>query len=226
MFNKFLNNIKKFGSQISELENNVTGERDKFMEVFERNLILEKEIAERTEELSQANKSILTLKHIWGTMNSSEPLSEVLKTIVNGLTEDLGYLHGVIFQLYQVDDHKELKIRVESQNEFTEKIKNIIGESISEFSIPIEQKHNVLVDAINRKEIVNINSFGQIFENAIIRVDDTRIYELDKLFRNRSISILPINSQDSSNPSSPPMDSTSSRPICFRTSDKRSQVTT
>lgn len=56
MFGNFLNNFKKFGNQVSQLEINVSDKRREFMEVFERNAILEKEIVERTDELNQANK--------------------------------------------------------------------------------------------------------------------------------------------------------------------------
>ena len=60
----FLGKIKNFTKQITEVENNLyTGKKD-FLEIYERNAELEKEIEERTYELKVANQRMLTLQHI------------------------------------------------------------------------------------------------------------------------------------------------------------------
>ena len=98
-----VNKVGTFKDKVNVLEDNFLDERKRFKNTFERNLLLEREITERTDELNQANKSLLTLKHIWSTMNSAEPLSEVLSTVINGLSDELGYLYCFVFQIYNFE---------------------------------------------------------------------------------------------------------------------------
>ncbi len=88
-----LRNIKK---EIDRVESSVYSGKQSLMEVYERNVKLEAEIAARTKELDTANRQMLTLQHIWDMMNSSKPLSSVLNAIVNSLQGELGYLHSCI----------------------------------------------------------------------------------------------------------------------------------
>ena len=77
------------------MDDNLTDLKE-FIEIYERNLALEKEIVQRTQELDQANKAFLTLKHVWELMNSSEPLSSVLQKLVNSLHGEMGYINSTI----------------------------------------------------------------------------------------------------------------------------------
>ncbi|HBH18248.1 MAG TPA: hypothetical protein DDX14_04795, partial [Cyanobacteria bacterium UBA9579] len=81
-YKNIVSKARNYKNKIGALEDTVLDERQRIRDIFERNAYLEKEISVRTGELNQANKSLLTLKHIWSTMNSSEPLSEVLSTVV------------------------------------------------------------------------------------------------------------------------------------------------
>jgi len=92
----FFDNLKSFKNQIEQIETAVYSGKQSLLEVYERNLRLEAEIAARTKELETANKQMLTLEHIWDMMNSSKPLSSVLNAIVNSLQGELGYLHSCI----------------------------------------------------------------------------------------------------------------------------------
>ena len=74
LFDKF----KEITKKVSEVETNLYNEKLDYLEIYERNIELEKEIAERTEELNNANKRMFTLQHIWDMMNSSTPLENVL----------------------------------------------------------------------------------------------------------------------------------------------------
>src|SRR5574344_2817195 len=94
LFNKF-NEIR---SMIRTVENKVYGEKQDYSEIYERNLQLEREIEERTRELSLANKRMVSLQHILDMMNSAKPLQNVLETVVNSLQGEFGYLHSNILQ--------------------------------------------------------------------------------------------------------------------------------
>lgn len=100
IFDKFKNYIK----QLNDFEDNISENRRELQEIYERNQVLEKEIIERTEQLNQANKALLTLQNIWDMMNSSTPLSNVLDKVVENLHGEFGYLFGAIVE------------KIESQN--------------------------------------------------------------------------------------------------------------
>lgn len=92
----FFDNLRNIKKEIDRVESSVYSGKQSLMEVYERNVKLEAEIAARTKELDTANRQMLTLQHIWDMMNSSKPLSSVLNAIVNSLQGELGYLHSCI----------------------------------------------------------------------------------------------------------------------------------
>ena len=104
---KFFDKINYLRKKISEVENNIYSGKQDFLEIYERNLQLEKEIAERTYELNVANRRMLTLQHIWEMMNSAKPLTNVLETIVNSIQGELGYIHCTIMQKLTDDSGEE-----------------------------------------------------------------------------------------------------------------------
>lgn len=191
-FNEILKEIKSYGGKIDHLEHSVLYERRKFREVFERNIVLEKEITERTEELGQANKGLLTLKHIWSTMNSSEPLSEVLSTIVNGLSTNLGYIQCFILQIDGNIDSPALKIKASTENKFSSKIQDILQEALHTYSIPLNTSENIIVQSIKNRNIRFIKSFSQLLYGSKPGIEGEKSAQLDSLLGNRSIAILPI----------------------------------
>lgn len=191
-FKHIAGKVKIFKNQINVLEDNVLDERKRFRNIFERNLFLEREITERAAELNQANKSLLTLKHIWGTMNSAEPLSEVLSTVINGLSNELGYLYCFVFQVYNFESGTRLKIRAANENSFSAKMYDILQNSIFSYDIPLNNENNIIVKAIKNKEIVNTKSFRKLFEGCVPEIEDEKLQAVDDLLGNRAISILPI----------------------------------
>jgi len=184
--------LQNFNNQITIIEDTVLDERRRFKNIFERNLVLEKEISDRTDELNHANKTLLTLKHIWSTMNSAEPLSEVLSTVINGLSDELGYLYCFVFQVYHFETGPRLKIRAANENNFSLKMQDILQNSIFSYDIPFSDNDNIIVNAINNKEIVNIKSFKKLFEGSSPEIEEEKLHAIDDLLGNRAISILPI----------------------------------
>ena len=66
--------IKISSEALKQVEDKMYQQKNDFIEVYQRNIALEKEIAQRTEELRKANQTLLTLEHVWDMMNSSSPL--------------------------------------------------------------------------------------------------------------------------------------------------------
>ena len=92
----FFDKINSFKNKIDALEDDIDNSRRNFMEIYEKNLQLEAEIKERTEELEIANQRLVTVQHIWEMMNSSQPLANILDTTVNSIQGELGYLYSCI----------------------------------------------------------------------------------------------------------------------------------
>lgn len=192
MFNSFFNKIKDYTQAISEIESSVDKEKQNFLEVYERNLILEKEIKERTQELSQANKSILALNSILNTINSSSPLEDVLKRIANGVCTDLGYVYSLIFRVQDGAKGKILKIRAISDNKLTSEIEAILGKPLELLEIPLDEKKNLITKYIQNDYFEKIKKFEYIFDSSNFKIDDSQKKAVSELFKKFSIMVLPI----------------------------------
>lgn len=192
MFNSFFTKIKDYTRQISEIESSVDKEKQNFLEIYERNLILEQEIQERTLELGQANKSILALNNILNTINSSSPLEEVLKRIANGVCTDLGYVYSLIFRVYETETGKFLKIRAISDNKLTTEIENILGKPFELLEIPLEEKRNPITKYIQDEYLEKIKKFDSIFDYSNFEISNGQKSAIAELFKRFSILTLPI----------------------------------
>lgn len=125
----FWDKINNFRDKVNELESNIyTSGRD-LMEVYEKNIQLEAEIKERTEELELANQRLVTVQHIWEMMNSSQPLANVLDSIVNSLQGELGYLFSCIVQRKADNQGLYLELLAASKCEFAEDFRRITGKT-------------------------------------------------------------------------------------------------
>lgn len=124
--------INNFKNKLNDVETNLYASRQDFIEVYQKNIMLEAAIKERTEELELANQRLVTVQHIWGMMNSSQPLANVLDSIVNSLQGDLGYLYSCIGQR-KVDNKGEyLQILADSKCALADDIFEITGKSVYE----------------------------------------------------------------------------------------------
>src|SRR5574344_3020261 len=110
----FWKKLDEFRQQVNSVESNIYTSKKDFLEVYEKNMQLEAEIEDRTQELQLANKRLLTVQHIWQMMNSSEPLTNVLDSIVSSLQGELGYLYSAIIKGKADNDGEYLEIVVDS----------------------------------------------------------------------------------------------------------------
>jgi diguanylate cyclase (GGDEF)-like protein len=145
--------FKGFANHISEVENNIYTNKQDFLEVYERNVQLEKEIAERTNELDAANQKMLTLHHIWEMMNSSKPLSSVLETIVKTLQGEMGYLHSCIIQKKEEDGKQYLKIISQTESELLSRVNSALGAPVQSMNLAYDEK-GVFAQALCGKTLI------------------------------------------------------------------------
>ena len=66
--------ISQSAKKLKDVESQIGNDKNDVYEIYQRNLALEREIAQRTEELRLANQTLLTLEQVWDMMNSSRPL--------------------------------------------------------------------------------------------------------------------------------------------------------
>lgn len=122
--------FKNFNDQINKVEHNLYASSRDLMEVYEKNIQLQEEIKERTEELEVANQRLVTVQHIWEMMNSSQPLANVLDSIVNSLQGELGYLYSCIVKKKVDNQGLYLDLLAQSTCPVSEEITAVLGQSL------------------------------------------------------------------------------------------------
>lgn len=149
----FLDKLKDFQNQLSQVESNIHNNKQDFLEIFERNVQLEREISERSKELDVANQRMLTLQHILDMMNASKPISNVLDAIVKTLQGDLGYLHSCIIQKKEDEKGLYMKVITQAQDELTSRVDDIMGKPFESMRLTYDE-NGIFVQALNEKKII------------------------------------------------------------------------
>ena len=188
--------IKNSGEKLRRVEDKIYQQRTDFVEIYQKNLALEKEISQRTEELHKANQTLLTLEHVWDMMNSSRPLSSVLETIVSSLHGEFRYLYSCIIQK-QLDSKGEFfAFKTYFQNEFSARIDECIKTPLFETRINIGKNTN-FYEAVENKKFrfypINEDIFNALFPDNFF---PEKIIELRKTTLVKSLMVLPIVSKE------------------------------
>lgn len=187
----FFDKIHEIRSKISEVERNIYGGKQEYLEIYERNLQLEKEIEQRTMELNLANKRMLTLQHIWEMMNSSKPLLSVLDKIVNSIKGELGYLHSVIIRKESDDNGDFMTIITQSQN----RILDFLNEKITP-PIHMQRIHydpnGKFADSLINKKIILSNDLRGAMKYVIPGLSEDNLNNVLSKMSSKSIIIIPI----------------------------------
>lgn len=147
----FWDKLNNFKDKIEQVESNIYTSRKDLMEVYEKNIQLEAEIKERTEELEVANQRLVTVQHIWEMMNSSQPLANVLDSIVNSLQGELGYLFSCIVQKKVDNNGQYLELLAESKCDFLQSVYEVLGKSLYETRLRWRQDDEVDYHIENNK---------------------------------------------------------------------------
>ena len=175
----FWKKFEEFRRQVNNVESNIYTSKRDFMEVYEKNLKLEAEIEERTQELQIANQRLLTVQHIWQMMNSSEPLTNVLDSIASSLQGELGYLYSAIIQIKTDDEGEYIDIIADSSGDFVEKLASIFSKSIYDSRIPYS--HTPERDkAVDANKIYQSQNLDECLENMFPEIDKNKRLKLIK----------------------------------------------
>lgn len=191
----FFDKIKEFKKTLSEIESSVYGGKQDYLEIYERNLELEKEISQRTNELNLANKRMLTLQHIWEMMNSSKPLISVLETIVNSLQGELGYIHSTIVRKLEDEKGEYMAVIAQANN-------NVINRVNSLIKIPMQMrrlsylKDSIYAQSLNEKRIIQTRDIERALKHIIPDLAETTIDNVIKGMSSKSLITIPLYSMN------------------------------
>ena len=188
--------IKISSEALKQVEDKMYQQKNDFIEVYQRNIALEKEIAQRTEELRKANQTLLTLEHVWDMMNSSRPLSSVLETIVSSLHGEFGYLYSCILQKQLDTQGVFYAFKTYLQNTFSDELEKCIPNNLFETRFMINEG-SYLYDVLKNKEIKYFNNLREVLTQILpFEIPDEKINEFKAKNPAKSLIVLPIVSKE------------------------------
>ena len=192
----FFDNLKDIYRKVSEVESAVYNGKQDYLEIYERNLQLEKEIEERTRELNIANKRMLTLQHIWDMMNASRPLQSVLETIVNSIQGELGYLHCNIIKKCEDEKGIYLTVLAQSNDVSIKRVDKLIKGPIQARKLVYDET-SVYAKAALEKKIMLTPDIGGTLKSVAPDVPDEIIEEVVEGSPSKSIITVPLFTRNS-----------------------------
>ncbi len=191
----FFKNLKEIYRKVSEVENTIYSGKQDYLEIYERNLQLEREIEERTRELNIANKRMLTLQHIWDMMNASRPLQSVLETIVNSIQGELGYLHcNIIKKCEEISDNEEkiyLTVLAQSNDVSIKRVNKLINGPIQTRKLNYSEK-SIYANTAKSKQIEITTDIGGTLKSVLPEVADGIIKEVVEGSPSKAIINIPL----------------------------------
>ena len=191
LFDKF----KELTRKVSEVENNIYHEKRDYLEIYERNIELEREIAERTEELNDANKRMFTLQHIWDMMNSSTPLENVLEAIVNSTQGELGYMHCAIIRKCVDEEGEFLRIIAQSNDGLIDRLNNFIGSPGIQTRRLNYSHESVFADTMRQRTIIQTKSIDLSLSSVLPDLPQETVNKIISNQPVKSVIVVPLIAQ-------------------------------
>ncbi len=187
IFSKF----KGFFDKLQQVDSTIASANA--MDVYRRNLELEREIKEKTEALNKANNTMLTMSNIWEMMNSSEPLTSVLDAIVNSLQNQMGYNQTIVASEETDKSGSYFLVKAHAENPIFRKFKEDQSNSVKlkEYRIP-HNEDSLLVKALTEKQIQITNSVKDVIYGLLKNLDHEYVQEVVRTTKSKSIIVVPI----------------------------------
>ena len=183
--------ISQSTKKLKDVESQISDETKDVYEVYQRNVVLEREIAQRTEELRLANQTLLTLEQVWDMMNSSRPLSSVLETIVSSLYGEFGYIYSFIAQKQYDSTNSCYSLRTYLENDFSTNLSALTNDTIFDFKL-YPSENSAIEKAVSKKEITYYISLKQFIEENIPNVSEEKIEQIVQASDIKTIIIIPV----------------------------------
>lgn len=183
--------LSQSAKKLKDVEDKISTDSRDVLEVYQRNVVLEKEIAQRTEELRLANQTLLTLEQVWDMMNSSRPLSSVLETIVSSLYGEFGYVYSFIAQKQYSEKGTYYALKTYLENDFVRELTSINSSGIFDFKL-YPPDDGVIKHAIQNKEVGYYVSLKEFLKENVKGANEEKIIDIDENNNVKTIIIIPI----------------------------------
>ena len=190
---KFIDKIINLVNSVNKFEASVLDTKATYLEVYEKNIQLEKEILERTNELEKANKTFVTLQNVWEMINSDKPLSSVLTSIVDGLKGEFGYIHSSILKIEcgKYENNKYFVSRAISKSDFAQKLSCAFAINIG-FNKFKNTKNGYLDKALSNNEVIHTTNCVDFFSQILPTIPLNVLESFFKTSNVETIIIVPI----------------------------------
>ena len=188
IFSDYFNNLVK---EIKKIDRSIDIHGRDFSELYEKNAQLEEEIAARTKELEQANKTILTLNSVWEMMNSSQPLSSMLENIVRILHEDMNYSFASVLKLENEDNHNYFSIKADSSVNNVAKIFSMINETTETYKLPYVE-NSIVAKSLRERQILSTPDIKGMVKMFFPSLSEEQIKGLLEGMNSKSCTIVPL----------------------------------
>lgn len=192
----FFNKIKEITNRINEVESAVYYQKQDYLEIYERNIALEKELAQQTKELSMANKKIITLQHIIDMMTSAKPLENVLENIVTSISNEFGYVHCAILQKLTDEKGPYMKVLSQSNDSAIEGVQKIINAPLYTLRLNYSPV-GIYQETLHSQEIAQTTDLGKTLQEIIPTLTEEQINAILERGYSKSMIIIPLSSMNS-----------------------------
>ena len=186
------NNIKGFFDKIQQVENNLSTNTSDFMEIYNRNIELEQEIKDKTEELNKANNTMLTMSNIWEMMNSSQPLVNVMNTIVNSMQEQMGYINTFVLTKELNENGQFFRVKSHAESPVIKKIKEQVELiSVEDYKIPFNENF-ILAKALKNHKVEFSTDMDYVIRGLLSELSNDYVREMVQMTESKSVMVVPL----------------------------------
>ena len=187
--------LKDLLGQINKIDDSIYLKGKDLADVYAKNIALEEEIAERTKELEQANRTLVTLNSIWEMMNSSKPLSNMLETIVNTLHDIMGYEYAAVLELSK-DENEEyhLSLRATSSHTLLNKLMAYMPEGLETYKAPY-LPNSIIAKAINERKVYSTPDIKGVIRMMFPQVSEEKFKEATPKINAKTCIIIPLQNE-------------------------------
>lgn len=181
--------LKGFFDKIQQVDANISSVGS---DVYKRNLELEHEIKEKTEELNKANNTLLTMNSIWDMMNSSEPLTNVLDSIVNSMQNQMGYINTLVLTKEHDKDGDFFLVKSHADSKMLSKaLQQNSLLNIKEFRIPWKDDL-ILTQALKERTIKSTSDIEAVIHKFLENLEYNFVQNIIHSTASKSVIVVPI----------------------------------
>lgn len=192
----FFRKLAELLAHINNFERKMILNKEEFLDVYEKNLQREQEVAQKVQELKVTNKRMLSLQHILDMMNSSQPLSNVFNSIVTILQEELNYLSCGILQIKEDKDNgKYLEIISQSEDAIKSKIYSVLTEYNEKLDLNYPET-GIFHDSIEKNMILQTTDLRGSLRTIALNLKEDILRKMLANAQSRAVVVIPLFTQE------------------------------